>query len=80
MCKLYIAGGGYIKLKPRNAPNMRDATDADDKLGFWMSGALSDKTVCDQMKEDINNWFNSLNWAKVHINKKRTAKGEYDNG
>jgi hypothetical protein len=30
---------------------------ADYKIGYWLSGALEDPAVCDQMKADIKAWF-----------------------
>lgn len=30
---------------------------ANDKLGFWMSAAIDDPQVCDEMKADVRNWF-----------------------
>ncbi len=34
--------------------------ETSDKLGFWMSAALDDETTCDEMKADINRWFDAL--------------------
>ena len=33
---------------------------ASDKLGAWMSAALEDDKVCDEMKVDIREWFEAL--------------------
>lgn len=30
---------------------------ANDKLGWWMSAALDDPQVCEEMKADIRAWF-----------------------
>ena len=32
-------------------------TAANAELGAWMSAALDDRNVCDEMKEDIQSWF-----------------------
>jgi hypothetical protein len=40
------------------------ATKEDIELGKWMSAALSDKNVCKEMKDDINNWLNSKEWPE----------------
>ena len=29
----------------------------NDKIGFWLSAALEDFTVCEEMKHDIRKWF-----------------------
>lgn len=34
--------------------------EASDKLGAWMSAALEDDNVCEEMKMDIRNWFKVL--------------------
>jgi hypothetical protein len=31
--------------------------DADYRIGWWLSAALEDPTVCAAMKADINAWF-----------------------
>lgn len=33
---------------------------ASDKLGAWMSAALEDENVCEEMKIDIRGWFEAL--------------------
>lgn len=35
----------------------RELSDVDKKLGAWMSAALDDDDVCDEMKNDIRNWM-----------------------
>lgn len=35
----------------------KDAEKAHNKLGFWMSAALSDPNVCEAMKTDIQHWM-----------------------
>lgn len=39
------------------APNLLEASL---KLGDWMSAALEDQNVCEQMKSDINAWFEAI--------------------
>jgi hypothetical protein len=34
--------------------------EASDKIGFWLSAALDDRSVCDAMKTDIHAWFAAL--------------------
>ena len=34
--------------------------EASDRLGRWMSAALDDDSVCDEMKADINGWLAAL--------------------
>jgi hypothetical protein len=34
--------------------------EASDRIGFWLSAALDDHSVCDAMKTDINAWFAAL--------------------
>lgn len=43
---------------------------ASDHLGRWMSAALDDPTVCDEMKADIQAWFAAL---EDHRNAQRIA-------
>ncbi len=31
--------------------------EVSDKLGAWLSAALEDDNVCEEMKVDIRNWF-----------------------
>jgi hypothetical protein len=31
-----------------------------DKLGPWLSAALEDPSVCDEMRADISAWFEAL--------------------
>jgi len=38
----------------------RKMTEADDKIGFWLSAALEDDKVCKEMKEDIRSWFDQF--------------------
>lgn len=42
----------------------RNATEEDAALGAWMSAALEDPNVCEEMKQDIRNWFDSL-WTEA---------------
>jgi len=36
---------------------------ADDRIGKWLSAALNDPAVCEEMKCDIRNWFNDKEWV-----------------
>ena len=36
------------------------ARASDNRLGKWMSAALSDPETCEEMKSDINAWFSTL--------------------
>ena len=36
-----------------------EAVQASVDVGGWLSAALDDPNVCDQMKADINRWFSS---------------------
>lgn len=31
----------------------------DDRIGFWLSAALDDPNVCEEMKADIRAWFDA---------------------
>lgn len=33
----------------------------NDKIGKWLSAALEDSNVCEEMKSDIRDWFNRWN-------------------
>lgn len=39
---------------------MRTQQIEDFKIGAWLSVALDDPKVCDEMKFDIETWFNSF--------------------
>lgn len=41
-------------------PEVAALVDASDALGFWMSAALEDPKVCDEMKAVINVWFSAI--------------------
>lgn len=42
-----------------SAPELIENVIKDYKeIGKWLSAALEDKNVCDEMKRDINAWFN----------------------
>ena len=43
----------------------RDETEADKKLGFWLSAALDDPYVCNELKEDIIDWMETFDYDKV---------------
>jgi len=38
----------------------RQSTKQDIQLGYWLAAALDDETVCKEMKDDINKWFDSF--------------------
>ena len=31
--------------------------DANHRIGSWLSAALDDKMVCEEMKNDVRSWF-----------------------
>jgi hypothetical protein len=41
-------------------PEVQALVSGSDKLGFWMSAALCDPAVCDEMKIDIHAWLAAL--------------------
>ena len=43
----------------------RIMTNVDIELGRWMSAALDDDSVCEEMKTDIKNWFESFYISQV---------------
>ena len=43
---------------------VRKLTPADDALGSWMSAALEDPKVCDEMKRDIKTWMDSFQYPE----------------
>jgi hypothetical protein len=40
----------------------RECIDEDAALGAWLSAALDDPKVCKEMKNDIENWFDSFEY------------------
>ena len=32
----------------------------NNKIGFWLSAALSDENTCEEYKKDIMEWFKSF--------------------
>lgn len=40
------------------------ATVDDLVVGKWLSAALEDPKVCQAMKDDINEWFESKRWPE----------------
>lgn len=48
---------------------------ASARLGRWMSAALDDPKVCDEMKDDIRRWFSSghMYWNDVLLRMKQTS-------
>ena len=45
-------------------PNRK--SEADTKIGAWLSAALEDPSTCQSMKDDINEWFECM--PQVHRN------------
>jgi hypothetical protein len=45
-------------VKKRELKNLRDGMSPEDRIGAWLSAALEDPMVCDEMKQDIKDWFN----------------------
>ena len=41
----------------RPYPTGRERNEADDRIGKWLSAALEDPQVCEEMKADIRFWF-----------------------
>lgn len=53
---------GELSRHPRDlagdaADKIEELRNANEKLGFWMAAALDDPTVCKEMKDCINEWF-----------------------
>lgn len=44
----------------RCSKSLRRTRPEDEALGAWMSAALDDPRVCDQMKRDIEAWFSTF--------------------
>lgn len=44
-------------VKKRELKNLRDGMSPEDRIGAWLSAALEDPMVCDEMKQDIKDWF-----------------------
>ncbi len=42
------------------SPEVVAMREASKRLGVWMSAALEDPGVCDEMKRDIRSWFAAL--------------------
>lgn len=38
----------------------RPLVEKDIEIGRWLSAALDDPKVCEEMKEDIKEWFNTF--------------------
>jgi hypothetical protein len=45
------------------AVSERQLSPQDDAMGAWLSAALSDSSVCDEMKRDIHNWMDQFQWS-----------------
>lgn len=48
------------QMRKEEAERPRVFCKADEALGAWMSAALGDPKVCDQMKKDIEVWFKTF--------------------
>ena len=48
-------------VKKRELKNLRDGMSPEDRIGAWLSAALEDPMVCDEMKQDIKDWFDQIN-------------------
>ena len=48
-------------VKKRELKNLRDGMSPEDRIGAWLSAALEDPMVCDEMKQDIKDWFDQTN-------------------
>ncbi len=40
----------------------------DEAIGGWLSAAMEDPKVCQSMKNDINNWFDTFEPTVIDIN------------
>ena len=47
-------------VKKRELKNLRDGMSPEDRIGAWLSAALEDPMVCDEMKQDIKDWFDQI--------------------
>jgi len=45
-------------------PKLRLASKAEVKLGSWLSAALDDSKVCDEMKADIRVYFSEIKYEE----------------
>lgn len=52
--------------------NKSIATKEDWEVGKWLSAALDDKMVCQEMKDDINKWMESKEWPEEETETKST--------
>jgi len=43
---------GYVR-----ADKSLKQTHANERIGSWLSAALEDPSVCEEMKEDVRYWF-----------------------
>ena len=48
-------------VKKRELKNLRNGMSPEDRIGAWLSAALEDPMVCDEMKQDIKDWFDQTN-------------------
>lgn len=37
--------------------HLQQKIKVDERIGYWLSAALEDPSVCQSMKDDINAWF-----------------------
>lgn len=49
----------FMSNKPRSSEFIAMRV-ASERLGVWLSAALEDPGVCEEMKRDIRSWFDAL--------------------
>jgi hypothetical protein len=52
--------GFYGRMAARKCQELRKIRTASEKVGAWLSAALEDPKVCDEMKADVNEWFEAV--------------------
>lgn len=62
-------GQGSLRAEERPFVPSRDVSDSGDdrpvwSVGSWLSAALDDPKVCDEMKADIREWFDGGGYLK----------------
>jgi DNA repair exonuclease SbcCD ATPase subunit len=55
-----LTGGGSASYYGQLAAERNAMRKRSDRIGFWLSAALEDPGVCEDMKRDINEWFAAL--------------------
>lgn len=70
VCKLQDAVRGLNKIATDlpnvpSIPELRAAVKSVDAIGKWMSAALEDEAVCDEMKNDIHRYFSGVEVLKA---------------